>query len=102
MRSRPKSRSSAGDVMEGGLRVVILGAGFDAHDAMRKLKNTPARVTLSDRNDYHAFQPLLYQVATDELARTEVAFPIRDMLRDRDDWVFHQSNITGVDLAAGT
>jgi NADH dehydrogenase len=79
-------------------RVVILGAGFGGLGAMRQLKKAPVSVTLLDRNDYHTFQPLLYQVATAELDATEVAFPAREMLHERADWKFHQTTISGVDL----
>lgn len=79
--------------------VVILGAGFAGIGAMKKLKDAPVRVTMLDRNDYHTFQPLLYQLATGELARSEVAFPVREMLHEHPTWQFHQANVTGVDLA---
>ena len=83
---------------DGGARVVILGAGFAGLGAMRQLKKAPVTVTLVDRNDYHTFQPLLYQVATAELDASEVAFPARDMLHERSDWRFHQATVTGLDL----
>ena len=57
------------------------------------------RVTLIDRNNYHTFQPLLYQVATDVLAPSEVGFPVRQFLHGHPDWVFHKTAVTGVDLA---
>lgn len=79
--------------------VVILGAGFAGIGAMKELKDTPVRVTLIDKNDYHTFQPLLYQVATGELARSEVGFPVREMLHDHPTWQFHQATVTGIDLA---
>jgi NADH:ubiquinone reductase (H+-translocating) len=79
--------------------VVILGAGFAGVGAMKKLNKTPVKVTMIDKNDYHTFQPLLYQVATSELARTEVGYPVREMLHERDDWVFHRANVTEIDLA---
>lgn len=82
--------------------VVILGAGFAGLGAMKKLKKAPVKVTLIDKNDYHTFLPLLYQVATAELARTEVGFPLRAMLHDRSDWEFHQATVTGIDLASTT
>jgi NADH dehydrogenase len=79
-------------------RVVILGAGFGGLGAMRELKKAPAAVTLLDRNNYHTFLPLLYQVATAELDESEVAFPAREMLHGRQDWRFRQANVTGIDL----
>lgn len=57
--------------------VVILGAGFGGIGALRRLDDANLKVTIIDKRDYHTFQPLLYQVATDELAPTEVGFPIR-------------------------
>src|SRR3954467_486434 len=82
--------------------VVILGAGFAGIGAMKKLKKAPVKVTMIDKNDYHSFQPLLYQVATAELARSEVGFPIREMLHDRKDWEFHKAPVTQIDLANKT
>jgi NADH:quinone reductase (non-electrogenic) len=78
--------------------VVILGAGFAGLGALKELKDAPVKVTLIDKNDYHTFQPLLYQVATAELARTEVGFPARELLHNRSDWVFHKAEVTGIDL----
>jgi NADH dehydrogenase len=79
--------------------VVILGAGFAGIGAMRKLKDAPVQVTLIDKNDFHTFQPLLYQVATAELAHSEVGFPVREMLHDHPSGQFHQTVVTGIDLA---
>ena len=60
--------------------VVILGAGFGGIGALKKLRDANVRITIVDKRDYHTFQPLLYQVATDELGPTEVGFPIRELL----------------------
>jgi len=65
---------------------------------MRELRKSPALVTLVDKNNFHTFQPLLYQVATAELSPTEVGLPVRDMLHDRSDWLFHRASVAGVDL----
>ena len=54
-------------------RVVILGGGFAGLGAAEKLKKADAEVVLIDRHDYHTFQPMLYQVATDLIATEEVA-----------------------------
>jgi NADH:quinone reductase (non-electrogenic) len=82
--------------------VVILGGGFGGLGALKKLKKAPVRVTLIDKNDYHSFLPLLYQVATDELTVDEVGFPLPEMLNDHTGWEFQQANVTGIDLAART
>ena len=61
--------------------VVILGAGFGGLFAARALRRAPVRITLIDRLNYHLFQPLLYQVATAALSPSEIAAPIRSILR---------------------
>jgi NADH dehydrogenase len=85
--------------MPGQPHVVILGAGFGGVGALRKLRDADVQVTLVSDHDYQAFQPLLYQVATAELAPTQVAFPIRDMLHGHKNVTFHQAAVKGVDLA---
>ena len=80
--------------------VLILGAGFGGLGAMRQLNKAPVDVTLIDRNDYHTFQPLLYQVATAELEATQIGMPAREAIQDHPEWRFHRGNVTGVDLQA--
>lgn len=62
-------------------RILILGGGFGGLRAARALRRAPADVTLVDRTNHHVFQPLLYQVATAALAATDIAVPIRWVLR---------------------
>jgi NADH:ubiquinone reductase (H+-translocating) len=61
--------------------VVIVGGGFGGLNAARRLARHPVRVTLIDRENYHLFQPLLYQVATAALSPADIAVPIRSILR---------------------
>jgi NADH:ubiquinone reductase (H+-translocating) len=61
--------------------VVILGGGFAGLYAARRLKRAPVRVTLVDRRNHHLFQPMLYQVATAALNPSDIAAPIRSVLR---------------------
>jgi len=61
--------------------VVILGGGFGGLTAARQLASAPVRVTLIDRRNHHLFQPLLYQVATAALNPSDIAVPIRRILR---------------------
>lgn len=61
--------------------VVILGGGFGGLYAARALRNAPVRITLVDRKNHHLFQPLLYQVATAALNPSDIARPIRRILR---------------------
>lgn len=62
-------------------RVIIIGAGFGGLFAARTLANKPVDVLLIDRNNYHTFTPLLYQVATSALDPSEIAYPIRSIFR---------------------
>ncbi|MDA0372487.1 MAG: NAD(P)/FAD-dependent oxidoreductase [Planctomycetota bacterium] len=61
--------------------VVILGGGFAGLAAARELRGAPVRITLVDRRNHHLFQPLLYQVATAALNPSDIAYPIRSVLR---------------------
>ncbi len=62
-------------------RVVIVGAGFGGLQAAQSLANSKADVLLIDRNNYHTFVPLLYQIATGQLEPEHIAYPIRKILR---------------------
>ena len=81
-------------------RVVIVGAGFGGLEAAFGLAGGPVRITLVDRRNHHLFQPLLYQVATASLATSEIAWPIRYLLRDRPDVTTLFANVNGVDAVA--
>jgi NADH:ubiquinone reductase (H+-translocating) len=78
-------------------RVVIVGAGFGGLEAAFGLAGAPVKITLVDRRNHHLFQPLLYQVATASLATSEIAWPIRYLLRDRPDVTTLFANVNGVD-----
>ena len=62
-------------------RVLIIGAGFGGLYAAREFRDTLTSVTVVDRSNHHTFQPLLYQVATATLAPSDIAAPIRWLLR---------------------
>src|SRR6478735_3413623 len=64
-------------------RVVIVGAGFGGLETAFGLAGAPVQITIVDRRNHHLFQPLLYQVATASLATSEIAWPIRHLLRKR-------------------
>ncbi|ERF83997.1 NAD(P)/FAD-dependent oxidoreductase [Bradyrhizobium viridifuturi] len=81
-------------------RVVIVGAGFGGLEAAFGLAGAPVEITLIDRRNHHLFQPLLYQVATASLATSEIAWPIRYLLRDRPEVRTLFANVCGVDAAA--
>ncbi len=80
-------------------RVVIVGAGFGGLQTTHRLKGAPVQITLVDRRNHHLFQPLLYQVATASLATSEIAWPIRYLLRDRPEVTTLFATVSGVDIA---
>jgi NADH dehydrogenase len=61
--------------------VVIIGGGFGGIAAARALKRAPVRLTIVDRRNHHLFQQLLYQVATAALNPSDIASPIRRIVR---------------------
>jgi len=80
--------------------VVIVGAGFGGLRVARALRRAPVQVVLVDRNNYHLFQPLLYQVATAGLEPEEIAKPARAILRGQKNCDFRMIEVTRVDFAA--
>jgi len=79
-------------------RVVIAGAGFGGLTCARALRHVPVDVLLIDRNNYHLFTPLLYQVASALLDPGEVARPVRALIRPLANTEFKQAQVTGADL----
>ena len=88
MKKAPRSRP----------RVVIAGAGFGGLTCARALKHAPVDVLLIDRNNYHLFTPLLYQVASALLDPGEIARPVRALIRPLRNVDFLEASVTGVDF----
>jgi hypothetical protein len=80
-------------------QVVILGGGFGGLAAARALSREPVRITLIDRRNHHLFQPLLHQVATAALAPSEIALPIRRIMRGRPHVSVILDEATSIDVA---
>lgn len=78
--------------------MVIAGAGFAGLTCARGLKHAPVDVLLIDRNNYHLFTPLLYQVASALLDPGEIARPVRELVRPLGNVEFRQAEVVGVDL----
>ena len=89
----------SGDAQGSRPRVLILGGGFAGVGAARALAKTKADVVVVDKNDYHTFQPLLYQVATDLLEPSAVGHALRDLFDDQKNVRVHLDEVTGIDLA---
>ncbi len=81
-------------------KVVIIGAGFGGLWAAQALAEVPVAVTLIDQNNYHLFQPLLYQVATAALAPPDIVYPVRSIVRGQKNLTFRMAEVTGADLAS--
>lgn len=78
--------------------VVIVGAGFGGLYAARALRRAPVDVTVIDRRNHHLFQPLLYQVATAALNPSDIAAPIRKILRRQKNTTVLLADTTQVDV----
>lgn len=79
-------------------RVVIVGAGFGGLNAAQALGNSEVDVLVIDRNNYHGFWPLLYQVATAGLEPEAIAYPVRAVLRKYRNADFQMAEVRGIDL----
>ena len=80
-------------------RVVIVGAGFGGLNAARGLAGSGAEIVVIDRTNHHVFQPLLYQTATAALAESDIASPVRAILRSQREATVIMGEVTGVDPA---
>ena len=81
-------------------RIVVIGAGFGGLWAVRRFVSHGIGVTLIDRNNYHTFFPLLYQVAAAELGPSEIAYPVRSLFRRHPLVDFRRANVHNIDLDA--
>lgn len=78
-------------------RVIIIGGGFGGVEVARKLKDKEVEVVLIDRNNFHVFQPLMYQVATGTLAADAISFPIRKMFKSQPNFRFRMAEVLRID-----
>src|SRR5512140_3014835 len=78
--------------------VVIVGAGFGGMEAARKLANAPVRITLISRENYHLFQPLLYQVAIAGLVPSQIAYPVRTIFRNQKNFSFQMGEVSEINF----
>lgn len=81
-------------------KVVVVGAGFGGIEVARHLADRPVDLTLVDRNNFHTFQPLLYQVATAGLNAADVAHVVRGLFQGQRNLRFRRATVTGVDWDA--
>jgi NADH:ubiquinone reductase (H+-translocating) len=83
--------------------VVIVGGGFAGLGCAQRLaKHDQVRITLIDRNNYHQFQPMLYQVATSQVAPSDIANSLRDVFADQENVDIKLAEIDRIDTATRT
>ncbi|HNX24421.1 MAG TPA: NAD(P)/FAD-dependent oxidoreductase [Spirochaetota bacterium] len=76
--------------------VVIIGAGFSGLFAAKKFFGKPVKVTLIDKNNYHTFNPLLYQVGAAEIEPGQIAYPVRSVIRKKRNINFLMSEVSEI------
>ena len=81
-------------------RVVIIGGGFAGIELVQKLRNCPVETVMLDKNNYHTFIPLLYQVATAGLSPGDISSPLREFLQDDQHFHFRLAEVFSVDASA--
>jgi len=78
-------------------KIVVIGAGFAGVNFIKKLKGKPVQVILIDQNNYHQFQPLLYQVAISGLEPDSVVSPIRKLFKSRNNLIYRMTKVEHID-----
>ena len=78
-------------------RIIIIGGGFAGIALAKQLRNKSVQVVLLDKHNYHTFQPLLYQVATGGLEAGSIAYPIRKVIQEYDDFYFRLTSVKEID-----
>ena len=77
-------------------RVIIVGGGFGGLQLAQKLRNSGLQVILIDKNNYHQFPPLIYQIATAGLNPASISFPFRKIFEDREDYFFRMTELRAI------
>ena len=78
-------------------RIVIIGGGFAGISLAKKLKNIDVQIVLIDKHNYHTFQPLLYQVSTSGLEPDSIAYPLRKVLKNLNNFHFRWATVEHID-----
>ncbi len=78
-------------------RVVIIGGGFAGLKLAKSLKNVDVQIILIDKNNYHTFQPLLYQVATAAMEAESIASPFREIFHHQNNFFFRMAEVLRID-----
>ena len=79
-------------------KIVIVGGGFAGMRLVKELKNKPVKITLIDKQNYHSFQPLFYQVASARLEPASISFPFRKVFQNYRNFEFRMAEVKNVDV----
>lgn len=79
-------------------KIVIVGGGFAGMRLVKELKNQPVSVTLIDKQNYHSFQPLFYQVASARLEPASISFPFRKVFQNYRNFEFRMAEVKSADV----
>ena len=77
-------------------RVIIVGGGFGGLKLANKLKRSNFQVVLVDKNNYHQFPPLVYQVASSGMEPSSISFPFRKIFQKRKDFYFRMAEVRAI------
>ncbi len=77
-------------------RVVIVGGGFGGLKLANKLKNSQFQVVLIDRNNYHQFPPLIYQIASAGIEPSSISFPFRKIFQRRKNFFYRMAEVRSI------
>ncbi len=83
-------------------RVVVIGAGFAGLQIAKKIDKDNYQLVIIDKNNYHTFQPLLYQVSSAGLEPDSIAYPIRKTLRNKKNTFYRLANVQHIDASLST
>lgn len=82
--------------------IVIVGGGFAGINLAKRLKSSRYEVKVIDRNNFHSFPPLFYQIASSALAQSNISFPFRREFKHYDNISYHMGHVKNIDAAAKT
>lgn len=78
-------------------RVVVIGGGFAGISFVKKLKSKPVQVVMLDKNNFHQFQPLLYQVATSGIEPDSIVFPLRKLFKGYQNVFYRMADVESIE-----
>ena len=83
-------------------KIVVIGGGFAGINFLSKIDTNKYEVKLIDRNNFHCFPPLFYQIASSGLDSSNICFPLRRELKKRNNITYHMGHVKGVDVSSKT